>query len=335
MAKRKRLTPAQDSYLDAPQVFEARSTALPRGPIAQVSGDAATASALEDIAGEMRRARETGRLIQSVPLDAIQQDYLVRDRVVSQDAEMDALMQSIAARGQQQPIEVVPLGEGRFGLISGWRRLNALYRLREAAPEGEGEQFADVLAMLRHPDTAAEAYLSMVEENEIRVGLSYYERARIAAKAVEQGVHDSEKTALLALFGTASRAKRSKIRSFLPIYHHLDDVLRFAGAIPERLGLRLSKMLGEDALFAQRLHKALARTAPATAEAEAGVIEDVMAQFIKRSAASATVSANKPDPAPASAATATMPHSGQITITGPGVDAALLVRLREWLASQA
>ena len=50
----------------------------------------------------------------------------------------------------------------------------------------------------------------MVEENEIRVGLSYYERARIVAKAVAQGVFETEKQALQRLFHTASRPKRSK-----------------------------------------------------------------------------------------------------------------------------
>ena len=79
----------------------------------------------------------------------------------------------------------------------------------------------------------------MVEENEIRLGLSHYERARVAARATERGVFPSEKAALLALFATASRAKRSRIRAFLDIYHALDGSLRFPAALPERLGLRL------------------------------------------------------------------------------------------------
>jgi ParB family chromosome partitioning protein len=72
-----------------------------------------------------------------------------------------------------------------------------------------------VLAVLRRPDTAAEAYVAMVEENEIRVGLSYYERARVAARAAEAGVFEDASAAIDVLFSTASKAKRSKIRSFV------------------------------------------------------------------------------------------------------------------------
>ena len=106
-----------------------------------------------------------------------------------------------------------------YGLISGWRRLAALKALH--AETGEA-RFATVQALVRRPETAADAYVNMVEENEIRLGLSHYERARVAALATERGIFESEKKALLALFATASRAKRSRIRAFLDIYHALD-----------------------------------------------------------------------------------------------------------------
>ena len=123
-----------------------------------------------------------------------------------------------------------------YGLISGWRRLAALKALH--AETGDA-RFATVQALVRRPETAADAYVTMVEENEIRLGLSHYERARVAARATERGVFPSEKAALLALFATASRPKRSRIRAFLDIYHALDGTLRFPAALPERLGLRL------------------------------------------------------------------------------------------------
>jgi ParB family transcriptional regulator, chromosome partitioning protein len=315
----------------------------PRGPISQVSGDAAVTAALEELAGEMRQARDSGRLIQKIPLDEIDLEYLVRDRVVADDQEMQTLMQSIAARGQQHPVEVVQLAPGRFGLISGWRRVTALRRLREET--GDAGQFGAVHAMLRRPETAADAYLSMVEENEIRVGLSYYERARIAAKAVEQGVYESEKAALLALFGAASRAKRSKIRSFLPIYHQLDTRLRFAGAIPERLGLRLSKALEEEPGFAGHLQKVLATTPCDTPEAEAALLEATLADLDRPAAPAAKPAAKAKAPqastpaattsAPAaSAIQAHMAGNGDIILRGPGVNSVLLSRLRLWLAEQ-
>ena len=90
-----------------------------------------------------------------------------------------ALMASLESRGQQTPIEVVELADGRFGLISGWRRLTALRQLQ--ADEGRGQGLDTVLALLRRPDTASDAYVSMVEENEIRTDLSHFERGRIAS----------------------------------------------------------------------------------------------------------------------------------------------------------
>ena len=114
-----------------------------------------------------------------------------------------------------------------YGLISGWRRLEALKALH--AETGE-PRFATVQALVRRPETAADAYVAMVEENEIRVGLSQYERARVAARATERGVFPSEKAALLALFATASRPKRSRIRAFLELYHALDGVAALSGA---------------------------------------------------------------------------------------------------------
>ena len=91
-------------------------------------------------------------------------------------------------------------------------------------------RFATVQALVRRPETAADAYVAMVEENEIRVGLSQYERARVAARATERGVFPSEKAALLALFAAASRPKRSRIRAFLELYHALDGVAALSGA---------------------------------------------------------------------------------------------------------
>ena len=283
MAKRKRLTPAQMTYLDSETpVLETKSIGL--APIAQVAGEASAASALQELAGEMQRARDTGRLIQDLPESQIEAGYLVRDRMLADDDELRVLMESLAARGQQTPIEVVALEQGRFGLISGWRRLSALRRL--LAETGE-ERFAKVQAILRRPETAADAYVAMVEENEIRVGLSYYERARVAAKAVEQGVYDSEKAALLALFSTASRAKRSKIRSFLPLYHALDAELRFANAIPERLGLGLAKVLQDDPDWSAVLRDRLRAAGPGNAAQELECLESALAAKGKKQALNA------------------------------------------------
>ncbi|MEP2597581.1 MAG: hypothetical protein ABJH38_06670, partial [Lentilitoribacter sp.] len=118
--------------------------------------------------------------------------------------------------------------------------------------------------------------LAMVEENEIRVGLSYYERARIAAKATALGVFDTEKQALNKLFSNASRSKRSKIRSFLTIYHAMDDVLKFPETLGERLGLRVAALIDSSTEQADNLRLELSRGNVVTAEDEHSLLQLIL-----------------------------------------------------------
>ena len=279
MAKRKRLTPvpsgvgfdpvhAENAGIPAPETTAflrpgLRKDAMP--PIARAAAEAAAHSALEEMTAAMAQARAEGRLVQSLPLEAIDLNHLVRDRIQLDPEELGHLAASIRNHGQRTPIEVTELGDGRFGLISGWRRMQAL---RLLLAETEDRKFGSVLAILRRPTEASDAYVAMVEENEVRQGLSYYERARIAARAVEEGVFESEKQALQRLFSAASRARRSKIGSFLVLYHALDGTLCFPAAIPERLGLALAKHLEERPEAGAALRAALVADPAPTAEAE-------------------------------------------------------------------
>lgn len=284
---RRRLAPLPEGFgTDVPRAEHPAAASAPTlsapafpapGPIARVAAEAAGQAALDEMAETLRRARDEGRMVLDLPLDAIAPDHLARDRMPAEDEEMTALRESLRAHGQRAPIEVTPLATGRggalpYGLISGWRRLAALKALH--AETGE-DRFATVQALLRRPETAADAYVAMVEENEIRLGLSHYERARVAARATERGVFPSEKAALLALFATASRPKRSRIRAFLELYHALDGSLRFPAALPERLGLRLVEAVraGQGVAIAA----AVTAADPATPEAEAAVLEAVLA----------------------------------------------------------
>lgn len=272
MAKRKRLSPARIGiWSDSDEDSGALAAGPP--PIAHVAAEASVVSALEEVTAELTLARTEGRLIQAIPLDVIDADYLVRDRMLAADDELSALMASIEARGQQTPIELVALEDGRYGLISGWRRLTALRRLYQETSE---DRFSLVQALLRTPENASDAYVAMVEENEIRVGLSYFERARIALKAIEQGVFADRRAALQGLFGSASRARRSKIGSFMPVVEALEDVLRFPASIPERLGLRLSKALEVRASLTNELKRALQKGAPQSLEDEQAIITSVL-----------------------------------------------------------
>jgi hypothetical protein len=248
------------------------SSAAASAPIARVAAEAASAAALEELSETLRVARETGRMVLDITTGAIAPDHLARDRIPAEDEEMAALRESIRAHGQRSPIEVTPVaGALPYGLISGWRRLAAIKALH--AETGD-PRFATIQALVRRPETAADAYVAMVEENEIRLGLSQYERARVAALAARRGVFPDEEAALKALFGTASRPKRSRIRAFLEIWRELDDVLRFPAHLPERLGLRLVERLraGEG----PRIAEGLTLATPETPEAELAALEALL-----------------------------------------------------------
>lgn len=336
MAKRRRLTPPRADYLGpAPDpVPGLPRPGLAAAPISHVAGDASASAALREVADELASARAEGRLLLRLPLAAVDDGWLVRDRVTAEDAELDALIASLREHGQRSPVEVGETAPGRYGLISGWRRLTALRRLQ--AETGD-PAFATVLALLRRPETAGDAYVAMVEENEIRVGLSYFERARIAAKAVEGGVFATEKVALQRLYANASRAKRSKIGSFLTICHALDGALRFPAALPERLGLTLSRALEADAGLAGRIRAALAAAPPADAVAE----QALLARMLRPAAAPEAPAAEDPVIDPIDTATSAAEdiapglvltlEEGRLVLSGPGVTPLLVDRLRDWL----
>lgn len=315
MSKRRRLTPAQ-------LLQGVPAEILTRPPIAQVAAETAAMAAFEEVAGELRRAEAEGRMVLTLDLDQVAVDYLIRDRVVRDDDDTRALRDSLRARGQQVPIEVVDQGPGfqpRYGLISGWRRLLALWDLWDQTGD---PRFAKVLALIRRPDAAPQAYVAMIEENEIRAGLSFYERARITLMAVRAGVYETEKKALQSLFSTASDAKRSKVKSFIPLVQALDGALRFPTHIPERTGLALSKALEEQAGFAETLRNRLLRRPAPSPQAEALVLAQAMRP-------------EKGSEPPVGDVSAIRLTSGKarVLLEGPGVDAAFVARLKIWLTA--
>ncbi|MDU9006550.1 ParB/RepB/Spo0J family partition protein [Sedimentitalea todarodis] len=357
MAKRKRLTPAQDGFL---QADPGKRGPLSPAPIAQVAGETSASAALAELSDTLRTARTQGRMIEALALDAVDETHLVRDRMIQpDDEEMEALMTSLRARGQQTPIEVValpaPNGTGsnstaRYGLISGWRRLGALRRLYAV---DQDERFATVQARIIRPVDAQAAYVAMVEENEIRAALSLYEKGRIALRAVHEGVYPTPRAALRGLFGSVSRSRRSKIGSFLTLVEPLDSVLRFPVAIPEKLGLGLAKALQEDHGFGSKLGARLRETPPETAEAELKILAAVLRDWTRAQKAD-TAPGTTPQQAPAprprlsgldSASIAKRlgesrvsvrfnPQAGRIDLTGGGVNADLFAALQDWLKSR-
>jgi ParB family chromosome partitioning protein len=358
MAKRKRLVPLDprvtsnhaDPLSMTPiskvpdRVLRPRTTA----PIADVAFDAANTAAMTEMADTLQAAQSEGRMIVALPLDQISGDYLVRDRLAIDPDEMNTLVASLRARGQQTPIEVVSIGsvnKPQFGLISGWRRLQAL---RCLADETENPKFMKVLALQRTPVDAADTYLAMVEENEIRVGLSYYERARVTAKALEQRVYKTEKQALNGLFGSVPRAKRSKIKTFMRIVDAFDDVLLFPSAISERSGLALARALQEDSNLAGQVRAQLMVASPQSADEEMEVLRAVVESKPEVSALTnekpTDPEARRSDDSPVSSRAAREPlarglhaqsHAdGRLTLSGPALTVDLRARLTVWIAQQ-
>jgi ParB family chromosome partitioning protein len=328
---RRRLTPAQPGLLGMPEradLVPARTGTPP--PIAQVSGQSAEAVALREITDGLQAAREEGRMVVEVPLSDIAPGHMVRDRVALDPAEIAALKASIAAHGQRIPAEITPLpapdagteaSPYRFGLVSGWRRLRALSELYE---ETGAARYATLRALIRPRGDTAEAYVAMVEENEIRVGLSYYERARVVVEATRREVFADQSAALRALFGTASRAKRSKIASFIDIHEQLADLLHFPAEIPERLGLALVSRLrlgGRGTIRA-----ALSETRPASAAAELALLER-LARRPKTDVSRAKQGGEIVAPGVALVARRTG-RKITLTLTGTGVDDGLLDKAR-------
>ncbi|MCV3273948.1 ParB/RepB/Spo0J family partition protein [Roseobacter sinensis] len=292
MAKRRKISaPSADDLSRIEEEFRRETPARPNAalaPISQVSAEAAAAQPVVDAATraeqEQQRAdaaaldaaKGEGRLIEMIPLDDILADAMVRDRTVIDPDEMSELKASIAAHGLRLPIEVFRRTEGDqpYGLLSGYRRL---WAVRELLALTGDAKYKSIKALVRDPEVLGGSFAAMVEENEVRASLSHYERGRIAVVAAQQGAFANTEEAVAQLFNVASKAKRSKIRSFSLIFEELGDLLEFPENLKERDGLRLSTALRNGA--EPELRDALAKTEPASAEAEWACMLPVIEAF--------------------------------------------------------
>lgn len=327
MAKRKRLVTSQpDQTGPAPETkampFGPEMSGTRRPPIAQVAGDTAALAAAEKLASEVMNARSEGRMIAEIPLDQIKENHILRDRISLNPEELASLKASIAARGQQTPIEVVETGRGEYGLISGLRRLTALRALLKETGEAKFSHAKTLIKPLNH---APDAYIAMVEENEIRADLSFYERARLAYEAAQQGVFETPQQAVKVLYANALPARRSKIVAFIKLHEMFGDTLCFPAAIPEKLGLALVKAGEADPKVVTRLQDALKADPPESADAERKTLDAGLRGAGGRSLADK-------DAADAPMIKLEENGKGRVTLSGKGVTGKFLEDLREWLA---
>jgi ParB family chromosome partitioning protein len=187
----------------------------------------------------------------------------------------------------------------------------------------------EALALVRRPESSADAYLAMVEENEIRSGISFYERARLASEAVRLGLYPDAAAAIAALFASASAAKRSKIGSFVRVHEAVGQALRYPAAIPERLGLAMAAAIDRDSQAAARLVSALQASSPTDSAAEREVIEKAIADA-PPSAGSRRAKKND-DAREVIRGVRIMAGQGRVVLSGRGVTEALRRDLEEWL----
>lgn len=225
-------------------------------PIGQVARNAAQSleeellrlrkenTGMKGVSEAFSKAQRERRILEHVALDQIDPHAFSRDRrqIDPESEDWQALRSSIAARGQQTPIEITGRSSltGKYGLVSGYRRWSCL---RELHAETGEDRFATVLAMIAPPRESVDSMLAMIEENEIRADISFYERGRICCLAAEQGVCQTVDAAIEALFPNSSRNRRYKIRNFTLIHQRLAGLLDFPEAIGERLGAKLAQAL--------------------------------------------------------------------------------------------
>lgn len=314
MAKRRRLGVPVEPVFGKLDTNPAAPSLRARMPIAEVAGDTAGRAALEEVVREMTRIEEEGRVVKKLTLDSVQTHHFVRDRMELDEEEMHALRTSIAERGQQTPIEVLALRDGKYGLISGLRRMEALRSL--SVPH--------VLAFVRKPESSQDAYRAMVEENEIRTNLSFYERANIAVEAVGQGVFANVRAAVQGLFAHAPKARRSKILKFVTVCTALGESLRFPTVIPEHLGLALAQAIEADPKLAGRIASTLAKSPPNDAAEERRVLE----LALKRPARQAEREKLAPG-------LILERKAGRAILSGQAVDEVFVDKLRSWAISHA
>lgn len=314
MAKRKRLeVPSSDTVAPDLETKSAIFTQRARMPLADVAGEAAGRAALEEVAREMTALEGEGRVVKKLPLASVELHHLSRDRMVLDPDEMAALTASIDQRGQQTPIEVIALPGEKYGLISGLRRVEALQSLGVET----------VLAMIRKPETSGAAYQAMIEENEIRANLSFYERANIAVAAVGQGVYPNPRAAVKELFAHAPKARRSKILKFVTLCDALGPSLTFPTEISEHLGFKLAQAIEADRKIAKKISTALAAETPADAASERRILEAALAPKSRASKVS--------EIAPGLRLEA---RAGRVVMTGEAVDEGFLDALRAWAAER-
>ena len=161
--------------------------------------------------------------ITQIPTAEILDQALLRDRAHLDTDALEDLAASIHRDGLRQPIEVWTLSQPtethRYGLISGLRRLTATRLLNTRNPNTH----TTIPAFLRTPASIPDAMAQMIAENEIRENLTPWERGLTLATAVAQDLFPTIDAAIAALHPTASKQKRTRLRTLALVAEELED----------------------------------------------------------------------------------------------------------------
>ncbi|MDO6731200.1 plasmid partitioning protein RepB [Marinovum sp. 2_MG-2023] len=141
----------------------------------------------------IRAATQGGadRTYQEIDVDQIQ-DSRIRDRIdVNED--LDSLVESIEANGQQIPIlvRVAQGGDKAYEIVVGRRRLAATRRLGRTRIKAFVSKMDD-----------REAFVAQGIENSARLETSYIERARAAAQGIDAGYEQKDIAEFLSISRT-------------------------------------------------------------------------------------------------------------------------------------
>lgn len=221
--------------------------------------------------------------IRLLPLTSIDTKALPRDRARMDETALAELTASIRDTGLRTPVEVFALPNADpaglcWGLISGHRRLTALTRLAAEDPS----RWAEAPCLVRRPDSRGQALRLMVEENDIRAGLTPWEQGRITVRCRDTGEVETLDAAIALLYPAASRQRRARLRGFAHVVDELDGYLAEPHSLSSNRMERLAAGLRGG--FGSFLRESLDITAPATARdpaAQWAVIENVLRESLE------------------------------------------------------
>jgi ParB family chromosome partitioning protein len=193
-------------------------------------------SSIDEIASRANSLLEGETVVELDP--AVIDPSFVRDRLETDDAGFDDLVEAIRVRGQDTPILVRPhpTATGRYMVVFGHRRVRAVSALGRK-----------VLAVVKNLEDR-EHVVAQGQENSARQNLSFIERARFAASLTSLRLDEDGAVALAAL--TIDRATLSKMLSVATIPSNVLDSIGAARGIGRDRWYELKLLLDNPALLA-------------------------------------------------------------------------------------